>query len=421
MTGEVPGQPHLSHQLIWPYTDLLLHDMGEGLADGRPEGEATGSEWRTPPLWGIGLTETVSGHTLFLHDGRARNLTEAILWHGGEGEAARDKFAELPKADRDALARFREFAMKPELGRALFHLSPPGRGRLSASTGDETGEGEPPSVVSRQSPLTSTLSPKGRGGLAAVFAGAVIFFASATLAHAEADHAAIARAALSEVIRPGYAAFARSDRGPERQGRRAVRRALALRLDDGKEGLRRRGRGMEQGRDPALRPDRRATAAMSVSSIGPTQRDSATGRSGTRSPKRDESVTKPDGAFGKSVALQGLPALEYLLYGDGAETLAAAADDGAFRCAFARAVAANIAGIAKSVVEDWREGSPYEKSFLAPGPDDARYRAPKEVTLELFKSFTAGIELVRDQKLGKPLGARPRRRGPSLPRSGGAG
>ena len=106
VTGEVPGQPHLSHQLIWPYTDLLLHDMGEGLADGRPEGAATGSEWRTPPLWGIGLTETVSGHTLFLHDGRARNLTEAILWHGGEGEGARDKFASLPKADRDALLAF---------------------------------------------------------------------------------------------------------------------------------------------------------------------------------------------------------------------------------------------------------------------------------------------------------------------------
>ena len=106
VTGEVPGQPHLSHQLIWPYTDMLLHDMGEGLADGRPEGAATGSEWRTPPLWGIGLTETVSGHTLFLHDGRARNLTEAILWHGGEADAARDKFAALSKADRDALLAF---------------------------------------------------------------------------------------------------------------------------------------------------------------------------------------------------------------------------------------------------------------------------------------------------------------------------
>ena len=106
VTGEVSGQPHLSHQLIWPYTDMLLHDMGEGLADNRPEGAATGSEWRTPPLWGLGLTEIVSGHTLFLHDGRARNLTEAILWHGGEAEAARNKFAELSKADRDALLAF---------------------------------------------------------------------------------------------------------------------------------------------------------------------------------------------------------------------------------------------------------------------------------------------------------------------------
>jgi CxxC motif-containing protein (DUF1111 family) len=106
VTGEVPGQPHLSHQLIWPYSDMLLHDMGEGLADNRPEGAASGSEWRTPPLWGIGLTETVSGHTLFLHDGRARNLTEAILWHGGEAQAARDKFAALSKQDRDALFAF---------------------------------------------------------------------------------------------------------------------------------------------------------------------------------------------------------------------------------------------------------------------------------------------------------------------------
>jgi CxxC motif-containing protein (DUF1111 family) len=96
----------LAGQLIWPYTDLLLHDMGEGLADQRPEGMADGQEWRTPPLWGIGLTETVNGHTYFLHDGRARNLTEAILWHGGEAQAARDAFADMSKADRDALLAF---------------------------------------------------------------------------------------------------------------------------------------------------------------------------------------------------------------------------------------------------------------------------------------------------------------------------
>ncbi len=106
LTGEVSGQPHLSRQLIYPYTDMLLHDMGEGLADNRPEGEASGNEWRTPPLWGIGLTKIVSGHTLFLHDGRARNLTEAILWHGGEAQASRDAFTKLSKADRDALIAF---------------------------------------------------------------------------------------------------------------------------------------------------------------------------------------------------------------------------------------------------------------------------------------------------------------------------
>lgn len=105
-TGTVQGQPHLSGQKIWPYTDLLLHDMGEGLADNRPEGEASGREWRTPPLWGIGLTQAVSGHTFFLHDGRARNVEEAILWHGGEAEAARDGYTSLPKKDREALLAF---------------------------------------------------------------------------------------------------------------------------------------------------------------------------------------------------------------------------------------------------------------------------------------------------------------------------
>jgi len=96
----------LKRFLIWPYTDILLHDMGDGLADNRPVGSASGQDWRTPPLWGIGLTETVNGHTLFLHDGRARNLTEAILWHGGEGQKARDKFAALSKEERDRLLAF---------------------------------------------------------------------------------------------------------------------------------------------------------------------------------------------------------------------------------------------------------------------------------------------------------------------------
>ncbi len=82
--------------------------MGEGLADGQTVGEASGREWRTSPLWGIGLTRTVSGHSFFLHDGRARNLTEAILWHGGEAERARNAFATLGPQDRAALITFLE-------------------------------------------------------------------------------------------------------------------------------------------------------------------------------------------------------------------------------------------------------------------------------------------------------------------------
>ena len=105
-TGDVPDQPHLSKQKIWPYTDMLLHDMGEGLADNRPEGSASGTEWRTAPLWGIGLTQQVSGHEFLLHDGRARGVEEAILWHGGEAGAARNAYAGLAKADRDALIAF---------------------------------------------------------------------------------------------------------------------------------------------------------------------------------------------------------------------------------------------------------------------------------------------------------------------------
>ncbi|MBN9218793.1 MAG: c-type cytochrome [Mesorhizobium sp.] len=95
-------------QLIWPYSDFLLHDMGPDLADGQSVGEATGAEWRTPPLWGIGLTETVNGNSFFLHDGRARTLVEAILWHGGEAQKARDRFAAANATERDALVKFLE-------------------------------------------------------------------------------------------------------------------------------------------------------------------------------------------------------------------------------------------------------------------------------------------------------------------------
>jgi CxxC motif-containing protein (DUF1111 family) len=96
----------LADEDIRPYSDLLLHDMGPALADGRPDGLASGSEWRTAPLWGIGLIETVNGHTRFLHDGRARGLEEAILWHGGEARPAMLRFRALPRRARADLVAF---------------------------------------------------------------------------------------------------------------------------------------------------------------------------------------------------------------------------------------------------------------------------------------------------------------------------
>lgn len=105
-TGPSEGNSHLEGQIIFPYTDMLLHDMGEALADHRPEGKADGFEWRTAPLWGIGLTKKVNGHEFLLHDGRARSIEEAIVWHGGEGLAARNAYLKLSKQEREWLVEF---------------------------------------------------------------------------------------------------------------------------------------------------------------------------------------------------------------------------------------------------------------------------------------------------------------------------
>ena len=107
-TGELAGVPEVSDQVIYPYTDMLLHDLGDDLADGRPDFLADGNEWRTPPLWGLGLTELAQGHTFLLHDGRARSILEAVLWHGGEAEDARDEVKAMNVEDRAALVAFLE-------------------------------------------------------------------------------------------------------------------------------------------------------------------------------------------------------------------------------------------------------------------------------------------------------------------------
>jgi CxxC motif-containing protein (DUF1111 family) len=105
-TGTLPDWPELSNQTIRPFTDLLLHDMGSGLADGRPDYQASGSEWRTPPLWGLGLVQPIDGYLFLMHDGRARGFEEAILWHDGQAANAKEAFRTMAKSDRDALVAF---------------------------------------------------------------------------------------------------------------------------------------------------------------------------------------------------------------------------------------------------------------------------------------------------------------------------
>jgi CxxC motif-containing protein (DUF1111 family) len=105
-TGIHASLPLLSGQRIQPFTDMLIHDMGEGLADGRPDFSARATEWRTPPLWGIGLSERVNGHVAYLHDGRARSLLEAIMWHAGEAGASRESVRQMSAVERTDLIRF---------------------------------------------------------------------------------------------------------------------------------------------------------------------------------------------------------------------------------------------------------------------------------------------------------------------------
>jgi CxxC motif-containing protein (DUF1111 family) len=106
VTGDESMHAAFARATIAPFTDLLLHDLGEGLADGKHDGAAGPREWRTPPLWGLGLVATVNGHTRLLHDGRARDFAEAVLWHGGEAAAARERFRLAPRDERAALLAF---------------------------------------------------------------------------------------------------------------------------------------------------------------------------------------------------------------------------------------------------------------------------------------------------------------------------
>jgi predicted lipoprotein len=231
-------------------------------------------------------------------------------------------------------------------------------------------------------------------------------------AHAETDHGAIAHAALDNVIRPGYAALTASTGLLKDKAEALCAEPSAAALKDTKEAFAATVESWSKVEIFRFGPVNQAHRYERLfywpdpKGIGLRQVKAALA-------KKDETVTLADTLVGKSVALQGLPALEYLLYGDGAETLTRGDPEVGFRCSFASSVATNVDRIARAVAEEWRDGAEYSKLFLSPGPDDPLYRAPKDVTLELYKAFTSGIELVRDQKLGKPLGtsaetARPR-------------
>jgi len=241
-----------------------------------------------------------------------------------------------------------------------------------------------------------------------------------TSAHAEADHAAIARDALNNYIRPGYqaladhaAALADSTKtlcaAPSDAMLKAARESFAQMVETwSKIEPIRFGPVLQDHRYERLFywPDPKGLGAKQI-------RDALA--------KRDETVKEETTLATKSVALQGLPALEYLLYGDAASDLAKPGGEGGFRCAFANSVATNVASISKQIVEDWGDGAPFLKAYLEPGPDNPTYHAPKEVTLDLFKTFSAGIESVRDQKLAKMLGAKPAEAKPGLAPFGRSG
>ena len=262
------------------------------------------------------------------------------------------------------------------------------------------------------------MSPRHPKTAPAVLA-ALVFWAGTTAVNAEADHAAIARASLTEVIRLGYAALGEAAgalsgkvgalcKEPTEEALKEAKDAFAATVDAwSKVEIFRFGPINEDHRFDRLFywPDPKSLGLKQIQDV---------------LTRRDDAVTLPNELANKSVALQGLPALEYLLYGDDAGTLSRGANvvdgqqplpdvggEGAFRCSFAMSVATNVDRIAKNVIEGWREGSAYEKAFLTPSADDPAYHASKEVTLELFKAFSSGIELVRDQKLAKPLGSSP--------------
>lgn len=233
------------------------------------------------------------------------------------------------------------------------------------------------------------------------------------VATADADHMALAKAAVTKVLQPGYDAFAK-----DAEDLSAKTAALCAEPSEA---------ALKEARS-AFAKAVKGWSAVEIFQFGPVNRDNRYERlffwpdrkgRGTRQVQEalreeDESVTSAKSLAEKSVALQGLPALEYLLYAEGAGDLAQGGDGGTFRCGFAAAVAENVALTANELADAWGPDSPFTKSFLAPEADGALYRAPKDVTLELSKALSGGIERVGDQKLGRMLGKSAERARPRL-------
>ena len=241
----------------------------------------------------------------------------------------------------------------------------------------------------------------------------VILIAGVAPAHADADHGAIAKASLEQYIRPGYAQFAQSTDAlkqsvvtlcgkPSRAALKNTQKAFAATVESWSV--------VEPIRFGPVAQEHRFERIF----YWPDPKGLGTRQIRDALAKQDKSVMESKDLTAKSVALQGLPALEYLLYGDGADTLTKGGAESAFRCSFAEAVAGNLAGMAKEIADGWQDGAPYTTSYLEPGPANSAYHNPKEVTLELFKTFNAGVEWVRDQKLAKTLGAKPEQARPQL-------
>ena len=235
----------------------------------------------------------------------------------------------------------------------------------------------------------------------------------ASAAHAEADHAGIARAALEQYIRPGYTDLAESAEALSQSVGALCEQPSATALKGAQTAFAATVAAWSKIEPirfgPVAEADRyeRIFYWPDPKGLGGRQVHEALA-------KQDQGVTDSKALAGKSVALQGLPALEDLLYGDGAEALVKGAGPAAFRCRFAASIAANVAAMTKEIEQGWQKGAPYTKAYLEPGPANAAYHTPKEVTLELFKTFNTGIETVRDQKIAKALGAKPEEARPQL-------